>query len=149
MSEQAEKKKDEVLKLFNEVDARAASLEGLGQSIVQSARFSRDVVKPMGDLISQLPADSLTSEQLEHQMNPLRAWQAGANEIELSLTSVKSFQAQSLAAASTSNTTIISIVTGTVVPLTRSIKVAISELNEAMERRPLADDAVVPPSPRT
>jgi hypothetical protein len=141
MSEEAEKKKDEVLKLINDVDARATRLEGLAQDVVESARRLLDTVKPYRSLISELPAVSHTSSQWDHAINMLRGVQASVREIELSALSVSALRAQSFGMSSTSNTTI-SIVRDGRVPLTPTIKLAISQLNEAMERSPLADTAL-------
>src|SRR6266545_6807599 len=140
MSEEAEKRKEEALKRINDVAAQAIRLEGFGQSIVESARFSRDVVRPMGDLISQLPADSLTFEQWDHQIEPLRAWQAGATEIESSLTEINTFYAQSFAVATTSNTTTLFVTSGTLPPPPAGVA-AIFQLHCVLARSPLAETA--------
>jgi hypothetical protein len=105
--EPAKKKKEELLRLLEDVESQAQRLERLGGDIVLSARLARDVAAPVRDLVSQVPPNDLLSNPWERQAESWRAWQVGAGELETYRTTVNSFSALSLAGTNTSSEALI------------------------------------------
>jgi hypothetical protein len=140
--EPAKKKKEELLRLLEDVESQAQRLERLGGDIVLSARLARDVAAPVRDLVSQVPPNDLLSNPWERQAESWRAWQVGAGELETYRTTVNSFSALSLAGTNTSSEALISFP----VPPSSRIQVDVERaqlrLRQTLERFPLLEDAV-------
>ena len=99
MAEDPAKKKEELVQILSDVEAKAQRLEVLGQDIVRSARLSRDVVGPIRDLLFHVPVANLSSERLDREVTGWRSWYVAASEVETARTSVNSFVALASAVA--------------------------------------------------
>jgi hypothetical protein len=143
MSSEPEKRKDKLVRLLSDVETQAQRLETLGQDIARSARLSRDVVSPVRDLVSQLPADVLTSGHWDRLVESWRLWQIKAGELATSHTAVNSFNAVSFTVTSTSSEAIAVVVRSS--PLSSQIPADIestmSRFHQTLERFPLIDNA--------
>lgn len=141
--EPAKKKKEELLRLLEDVESQAQRLERLGGDIVLSARLARDVAGPVRELVSQVPPNDLLCNPWERGAESWRAWQVGAGELETYRTTVNSFNALSLAVANTSSEAVISF---TLPPPSSQIQADVeraqSRLRQTLERFPLIEDAV-------
>lgn len=142
MTDEPAKKKNELLRLLENVESQAERLERLGGDIVRSARLTRDVTGPVRDLVSQVPPDSLSSAHWDREADGLRAWQVLAGELETNRTTVNSFTALSLAVTGTSSEAVISFPLPTSPQIQANIMHARSRLRQTLERFPLIDDAV-------
>ena len=138
MSDEAKKKKEELLRLLSDVKTKAAQLENMGQEIVQSARFAQDVAAPTRDYVAEMPSGTLAPKQVEHQIDTWRAWQVAAGRLGQSLTTVNTFNATSYAVASTSGETLLTFLE---LQTTATMQIARAQLNQVLERAPLVDAA--------
>lgn len=142
MSKEPEKK-DELVRLLSDVDSQARRLETLGQEVVRSARLSRDVVGPIRDFVSRVPAEALSPDQLDRQAESWRLWRVLADEVEASRITVNSFYAASFAASSTSSEAIAMVAFPS--PPSPSVRAGIESaklrLHQTLERFPLIDRA--------
>jgi hypothetical protein len=120
MSDDQEKKKDELVDLLGKVGPEAKKLESLGKDIVQFARFAGDAAGPLRDFYSQAPASGLPPDQLNLQVESWQSWFAGAREMLKSQTLVNSFGALSQAATNTSVSGVMTVITPPALPLTTS-----------------------------
>ncbi len=97
------KKKEELIHILQEAELQATRLEELGRDVVQSARFTKDIVSPIRIIVSQIPSNALSLDQWERQIESWRTLQACASELEASQETINSFKAVSFASTSTSS----------------------------------------------
>jgi hypothetical protein len=66
--------KEELLRLLAGVGPEAQKLEPVGQEIVQFVRFAREVAGPLTDLVAEVLANQLSSEEWARQAETWRGW---------------------------------------------------------------------------
>lgn len=115
-------KKEELLQLLNEVEPKAKRIEDLGTEMVKKARLTRDIVRPLRTVVSEVPADQFPIDRLDLLAGAIRRWHEGADRIDVSGTSVNSFSALALSAA-TSGSSLFSEVVVTKFPSASRITV--------------------------
>ena len=140
MTDDPVKKKEEFVTEISEAKSEAARLEALGQEIARVGRYVQDVAGPMGDLVSALPAETLSAEVWERETQGWRAFRVAAGKVEKYRTVVSSLSATSLAATSTSTGMLVTIATS-ITPPSPKVQSATSQLHEALASLPLADRA--------
>jgi len=99
--EDQEQKKDQLLKIWAEVQPQAEHLEALGGEIIKAARLARDIAGPIYDYVSLLPAESLPADQARRFMQSGGAVLGAARNLIQLQTSVNTFVAVTMNTAST------------------------------------------------
>jgi len=90
-----EERKAKIVRILQKVEENAPILETMGQGIIRTARFSRDVASCFCDAVNALPNDSyLTPESWDRLEAQWEAWHGSANRLATHLpTEVNSFGA--------------------------------------------------------
>ena len=131
-------KKEKLLRILTDVERVAASLETMGQTMIQEARRSRDVAAPLRDTITYSPTDWFQSEQLDRGFASWDAWQVMARHLQASQTSVNSFVASASGAI---NTTASLILITRPIATAREMQYARSQFIRVLDRSALVDQA--------
>lgn len=144
MSDDAAKQKEELIRLLGDVDQEAEKLEALGHDIVQFARFTRDVARPLVDLVTQLPESELPPSEWRRQVCGWQSWHESARQVQGSHTNVNSFVALSSAVANTTVSGVMTVFSDApyASPSPPPIEVPKTKLFQTLDRFPLVDRAV-------
>ena len=75
MPEDEAKLKDELIQLIKNVEDGAKEVEAVGQNLVASARFARDMSGPLVELIQAVLPNQLPQSEWSRQIESAKAWQ--------------------------------------------------------------------------
>jgi hypothetical protein len=77
-----DEKKEEAIRLVEDAESQAKTLEDLGQKIVASARLVRDVAGPFAKLFRSLPSNALSGGGWDRQIEDWKIWHEGVRRMQ-------------------------------------------------------------------
>lgn len=144
MAEDQDKEKEELISLIESAEPEAKKLESLGQTIVESARFFRDISGPLAQVYKQIPAHQMPSGEWSRQSQSWRAWYGAVSGVQGMQTNVNNFTAMTASSANTAVSGVTMIFGGSppLIPPPPAAKAAITTLFQTLERHPQAEKAI-------
>ncbi len=134
------KNRDAITQILADVEKEASEVEQMGQEMVRSARFTRDVLKPTRDFFSQIPNDDMLSE--EEWQRAKEGWNAVKDSTQNLVKHKGDISHFTVTVSGSTASTISSIIT--VGPVMRSFEpvrtAARADLTKVLERVPLVGD---------
>jgi len=144
MAEEPEKDKEELIRLIEDAEPEAKKLESLGQAIVESARFARDMSKPLAQVYRQIPANQMPSGEWARQSQGWRAWHQMAGGLQGMQNHVNSFNAMTMSSANSALSGAV-MMFGTFPPAVfppPAVTAAMTTIYQTLERYPLVNKAL-------
>jgi len=140
MSDDNTKNRDALTKILADAEKEASEVERLSQEGVQSARFTRDILKPARDFFAQIPNDDMLSE--EEWQRAKEGWTAVRDSMQPILNSKPDLSRFTVAvSATTVSTNLFVYSVGPVTPSFEPVQTAAKrELAQVLERSPLIDE---------
>lgn len=142
MSQEHTKKKAELEQLLADAKAKGKAYENVSNELAKYARLSTDVATPMYEVVSRMPVEAVSFEDLFREVETWKLWHQYGPDLPQLQTDVRSFAANTLSAASTS--------TGVMIAITQSdfqlteleaVKMASAQLKITLDHFPLVEIA--------